>query len=76
MNARWDETPEQKESYNAIVRREDQTPGWRPVPDEELNQDQVRAEQTDTHRPIRAGQTPTLVGRMLPGGVMEVVPCE
>jgi len=34
------------------------------------------AEQTDTQRrPIRAGVTPTLVGRMLPGGVMEVTPC-
>jgi len=37
---------------------------------------QVRAEQTDTQRrPIVAGVTPTLIGRYLPGGVMEVIPC-
>jgi len=37
---------------------------------------QVRAEQTDTQcRPIRAGVRPILIGRMLPGGVMEVGPC-
>ena len=37
---------------------------------------QIRHEQTDTlRRPIRAGETPRLMGRMRPGGVMEVVPC-
>jgi len=38
---------------------------------------QVRTEQTDTQRrPIRAGVRPVLIGRMLPGGVLEVTPCE
>jgi len=37
---------------------------------------QFRAEQTDTQRrPIRAGQTPRLMGRMLPGRIVEVTPC-
>ena len=37
---------------------------------------QARAEQTDTlRRPIRAGIKPRLMGRILPGGIMEVMPC-